>query len=55
MLYYGLSSRHECSAEAAELDKLFKEGGCTLTGAGYQDGMWGDLILTLAANANNMR
>ncbi len=47
--------RHEFPTEAAELDKLFKESGCTLTAAGYQDGMVGDLILTLAANANNLR
>ena len=50
-----IQSRHEYPDEAKELDKMFRESGCTLTGAGYQDGMWGDLILTLAANANNMR
>ncbi len=47
--------RHKFPSESAELDKLFKESGCTLTGAGYQDGMCADLILTLAANANNLR
>ncbi len=48
-------NRYEFPAESAELDKLFKESGCTLTGGGYQDGMLADLILTLAANANNIR
>lgn len=31
-----------------ELDTLAKENGCTLTGAGYQDVFWGNLIATLA-------
>lgn len=31
-----------------KLDKMAKESGCTLTGAGYQDVFWGNLIATLA-------
>lgn len=31
-----------------EIDRLAKENGCTITGAGYQDVFWGNLIVTLA-------
>ncbi len=31
-----------------EIDRLAKENGCTISGAGYQDVFWGNLIITLA-------
>ena len=31
-----------------EIDKLAKENNCTITGSGYQDAFWGNLITTLA-------
>ena len=33
---------------ALELDKIAKENNCTITGSGYQDVFWGNLIYTLA-------
>lgn len=30
-----------------EIDKLAKENNCTITGSGYQDAFWGNLITTL--------
>ena len=32
----------------AEIDKLARENNCTITGSGYQDAFWGNLISTLA-------
>ena len=31
-----------------EIDKLAKENNCTITGSGYQDAFWGNLITTIA-------
>ena len=31
-----------------EIDKLAKENNCTITGSGYQDAFWGNLITTMA-------
>ena len=31
-----------------EIDRLAKENNCTITGSGYQDAFWGNLITTLA-------
>lgn len=37
-----------------ELDEIAKTTGCTLTGAGYQDVFWGNLIATLAGSTHNI-
>ena len=37
-----------------KLDKLAKENGCTLTGSGYQDIFWGNLIASLAGATHNI-
>ena len=36
------------------LDELAKENNCTLTGAGYQDVYWGNLIATLAGSTHKI-
>lgn len=37
-----------------EIDKLAKENHCTITGSGYQDAFWGNLITTLAGSTHNI-
>lgn len=37
-----------------ELDKLAKENNCTITGSGYQDVFWGNLIYTLAGSTHKI-
>ncbi len=37
-----------------EIDKLAKENGCTITGSGYQDAFWGNLISTLAGTTQKI-
>lgn len=37
-----------------EIDRLAKENGCTITGSGYQDAFWGNLITTLAGSTHNI-
>lgn len=37
-----------------ELDELAKSTGCTLTGAGYQDVYWGNLIATIAGSTHKI-
>ncbi len=36
------------------IDKLAKENNCTITGSGYQDAFWGNLITTLAGATHNI-
>lgn len=37
-----------------EIDKLAKQNNCTITGSGYQDAFWGNLITTLAGATHNI-
>jgi len=37
-----------------KLDELAKQNNCTLTGSGYQDIYWGNLITTLAGSTHNI-
>lgn len=37
-----------------EIDKLAKENNCTITGSGYQDAFWGNLITTLVGASHNI-
>jgi len=37
-----------------EIDKLAKENNCTITGSGYQDAFWGNLITTIAGATHNI-
>lgn len=36
------------------IDELAKENNCTITGSGYQDAFWGNLITTLAGATHNI-
>ena len=36
------------------IDKLAKENNCTITGSGYQDAFWGNLVTTLAGATHNI-
>jgi len=37
-----------------ELDRIAKENNCTITGSGYQDAFWGNLITTIAGATHNI-
>ncbi|MGM9878151.1 MAG: dihydrodipicolinate reductase [Bacilli bacterium] len=37
-----------------EIDKIAKENNCTITGSGYQDAFWGNLISTLAGTTQRI-
>ena len=37
-----------------KIDALAKENNCTITGSGYQDAFWGNLITTLAGASHNI-
>ena len=37
-----------------EIDKLAKENGCTITGSGYQDVYWGELISAIAGSTHKI-
>ncbi len=37
-----------------KIDKLAKEKGCTISGSGYQDAYWGNLISTIAGSTHNI-
>lgn len=38
-----------------EIDALAKENHCTITGSGYQDAFWGNLITTLVGTTHNVK
>lgn len=38
-----------------EIDKLAKENNCTITGSGYQDAFWGNIITTLCGSTHNIK
>ena len=38
----------------SEIDRLAKEHNCTITGSGYQDAFWGNLITTIAGATHNI-
>lgn len=38
-----------------EIDKLAKENNCTITGSGYQDTFWGNLITTIAGATQSIK
>ena len=38
----------------SEIDRLAKENNCTITGSGYQDAFWGNLITTIAGATHNV-
>ena len=37
-----------------ELDRVAKENNCTITGSGYQDAFWGNLITTICGATHNV-
>lgn len=37
-----------------EIDRLAKENNCTITGSGYQDAFWGNLITTMAGATHDI-
>ena len=37
-----------------EIDRMAKENNCTITGSGYQDAFWGNLITTMAGSTHNI-
>ena len=37
-----------------KIDKTAKENNCTITGSGYQDAYWGNLITTLIGSSHNI-
>lgn len=39
---------------ADKIDKLAKENGCTITGSGYQDVYWGELISAIAGSTHKI-
>ncbi len=39
----------------SKIDKLAKENNCTITGSGYQDAYWGNLISTLVGSCASIR
>lgn len=38
-----------------EIDRLAKENNCTITGSGYQDAFWGNLITTLVGSSAHVK
>jgi 4-hydroxy-tetrahydrodipicolinate reductase len=38
----------------SEIDRIARENNCTITGSGYQDAFWGNLITTIAGATHNI-
>lgn len=49
--FYPFNSSPEITKE---IDKIAKENNCTITGNGYQDAFWGNLITTIAGATHNI-
>ncbi len=49
--FYAYNSNPNLSEE---IDKLAKETGCTITGSGYQDVYWGQLITSIAGSTHKI-
>lgn len=49
--FYPLNSNPNLTEK---IDKLAKENNCTITGSGYQDAFWGNLITTLVGATHNI-
>lgn len=46
---------NSCPKLTEEIDKLAKENNCTITGSGYQDAFWGNLISTLVGASASVK
>ena len=49
--FYPMNSNPKLTSE---IDRLAKENNCTITGSGYQDAFWGNLITTIAGSTHNI-
>ena len=49
--YYPVNSNPNLTKE---IDKLAKLNNCTITGSGYQDAFWGNLVTTIAGATHNI-
>lgn len=46
---------NSCPKLTEEIDKIAKENNCTITGSGYQDAFWGNLISTLVGASASVK
>lgn len=50
--FYPMNSYPEM---AKQIDELAKQNGCTITGSGYQDIYWGQLVTSIAGSTQNIK